>query len=339
LHDPSPNRAGAPRAAASDSATPPPQQVFLSHASVDKPAVESLRRALADRGVPCWLDALELLAGDDLALELKEKVQGAQAFVVVLSPASVSSPWVYREIEWALAAEDRAAETGGAYRFLPVFTGGIRHGWLHWLKRPDLLGIDANGRDLFDIAVDIAQALGALPADARPASPLAPLPPSGELELDFFDLTYEEKDARERVRGRVRIAYTPSSGAAGAPVLIVFESPLDPIELGEIRWYVETWPGWSFGAPRFGRAEQVEESLPKWGRALFDATAGKAQALWRDFDAAKGERRVVIQVPGAADTGDTTVSETERAHRLRKCVHVRSPARRVHTPIRTPVDT
>jgi len=74
---------------------------------------------------------------------LKERVQGARAFVAVLSPAAVSSR-VRQEIEWALAAEDRAAETGGVYRFIPVFTGGIRHGFLDWLKRPEVLGIDAD---------------------------------------------------------------------------------------------------------------------------------------------------------------------------------------------------
>ncbi len=117
------------------------RKVFLSHSNSDKAEVEALRVALDARSIACSLDALELKAGDVLAARLKEDVQEARAFVVVLSPAAVSSKWVRQEIEWALAAEDRATETGGRFRFLPVFTGGVTHGFLGWLERPEVLGI------------------------------------------------------------------------------------------------------------------------------------------------------------------------------------------------------
>ena len=119
---------------------------FPSHSSQDKTEVDVLRAALDDRGIACFLDALELTAGDDLSATLKDQVQAARAFVVVLLPAAASSEWVRQEIEWALTAADRAAETGGRFRFLPVFTGGITHGFLGWLKRPEVIGIDAAPR-------------------------------------------------------------------------------------------------------------------------------------------------------------------------------------------------
>ena len=210
--------------------------VFLSHSSRDFGEVEVLRAALEDRGISCFLDALELRAGDALAATLKEQVQRAQAFVVVLSPAAVSSRWVRQEIEWALAAEDLATETRGHFRFLPVFTGGITHGFLDSLGRPEVLGIDANGRSLADVASEIAQALGVLPMDARPRPAAAPLSPIAELTLDFHDLSFEVRDDKERVRGRVRVEYQPPGGPRGAAVTHDFESPLGPIELGELRW-------------------------------------------------------------------------------------------------------
>lgn len=149
--------------------------VFLSHSSADTAEVERLRAALESRHIACFLDVLELRAGDDLAATLKERVQGARALLIVLSPAAVSSRWVRHEIEWALAAEDLATETAAAYRFIPVFTRGITHGFLGWLGRPEVLGIDANGRALADVAGEIAQALGVLPMDARPRPAIAPL--------------------------------------------------------------------------------------------------------------------------------------------------------------------
>lgn len=167
------------------------RRVFLSHSSRDTAEVEALRAALDGRGIACFLDALDLKAGDGLSATLKDRVQEARAFVVVLSPAAVSSTWVRQEIEWALAAEDLATETRGRFRFLPVFPGGITHGFLDWLGRPEVLGIDANGRALADVASEIAQALGVLPVDARPRPAAAPLAPIAELTLDFHDLSFE----------------------------------------------------------------------------------------------------------------------------------------------------
>lgn len=292
------------------------RRVFLSHSSRDTAEVEALRAALDGRGIACFLDALDLKAGDGLSATLKDRVQEARAFVVVLSPAAVSSTWVRQEIEWALAAEDLATETRGRFRFLPVFPGGITHGFLDWLGRPEVLGIDANGRALADVASEIAQALGVLPVDARPRPAAAPLAPIAELTLDFHDLSFELRYERERVRGRVRVEYQPPSGPRGAAVTHDFESPLGPLDLGELRWYVETWPGWSFGKERLRRATEVEEALPRWGRALFDASLARAHAPVADFERGTGERRIVVQVPAPADVEDTTIDEADRARRI-----------------------
>ena len=181
------------------------RKVFLSHSSEDKNKVEALRAALDKRGIGCYLDALELRAGDELTAALKEQVQEARAFLVVLSPAAVSSDWVKREIEWALAAEDLASETGGSYRFLPVFTGGILPGFLDWLGRPDLLGIDANGRPLQDVAGEIAQALGVRRASAP--GPGTALPDRGA----------DPRVLRPHLRGDGRQRARARKGAGGVP--------------------------------------------------------------------------------------------------------------------------
>jgi tetratricopeptide (TPR) repeat protein len=292
------------------------RKVFLSHSSADKPQVEALRDALEQRGIACYLDALELRAGDALTAELKEAVKGARAFLVVLSPSAVSSAWVKKEIEWALGAEDLAAETKGKYRFLPVLTGGLGVGFLNWLGRKDLLAIDASKRRLSEIAGDVAQALGVLPVDARPRPAPAPLPPIAELLLDFSDLTFEVQEKKERVRGRLRVEHKQPRGPAGAAVSLAFESPLGAIELGELRWYVETWPSWAFGRVRTARAKEVEKSLLKWGRDLYDRCFTAASAPITDFERGGGERRVVVQVPVLQDTEGSSIDAGERTRRL-----------------------
>lgn len=77
------------------------RKVFLSHSSSDTAEVEVLRAALEARGIACFLDVLDLKAGDALAAALKDQVQEARAFVVALSPAAVSSKWVRQEIEYS----------------------------------------------------------------------------------------------------------------------------------------------------------------------------------------------------------------------------------------------
>ena len=89
--------------------------VFLSHSSKDATEVERLRAALESRGIACFLDALELRAGDELAIELKREFGHA------------AEPWrtwstlsgVERDLgntEAAVIARQRAIDTYVAYR-------------------------------------------------------------------------------------------------------------------------------------------------------------------------------------------------------------------------------
>jgi hypothetical protein len=69
-------------------------KVFLSHASEDKerfviPFATSLRQI----GIEVWLDKWEILPGDSLVDKLfEEGLKEADAFLVVVSAASISKP-------------------------------------------------------------------------------------------------------------------------------------------------------------------------------------------------------------------------------------------------------
>ena len=76
-------------------------KAFISHSSHDKarfvlPFAEKLRA----RGVEAWLDEWEMLPGDSLVERIFDGGIGqAAAFIVVLSEASLASPWVREELD------------------------------------------------------------------------------------------------------------------------------------------------------------------------------------------------------------------------------------------------
>ena len=96
-------------------------QLFLSHATVDKPKAQALRRALEDSGVAVWEDVLRLRAGDGLS-DLEREVKGARGLLLLWTPAANESAWVEREAAWARQAREESPE----YRLLVVLRGGGR---------------------------------------------------------------------------------------------------------------------------------------------------------------------------------------------------------------------
>lgn len=75
-------------------------KVFLSHASEDKPRfVDNFAQKLRANGVDAWLDKWEMLPGDSLVDKIfEEGLKGADAVIIVLSPFSISKPWVKEEL-------------------------------------------------------------------------------------------------------------------------------------------------------------------------------------------------------------------------------------------------
>src|SRR5262245_28812471 len=74
--------------------------VFVSYSHVDRTYVEKLAAYLASAGVPVWYD-YETATGDRFARVVEQRIDGCAAFVVVMTPASMASKWVDREIHHA----------------------------------------------------------------------------------------------------------------------------------------------------------------------------------------------------------------------------------------------
>src|SRR4051812_22068494 len=97
--------------------------IFVSHASADDSFVAELRRELEARKLLVWVDFRKLRGGDKLAPEIEKAIEAAPQVIVVLSPHTVNSPWVRREIKLVLAVEARRRAEG--YRVIPLLLPGL----------------------------------------------------------------------------------------------------------------------------------------------------------------------------------------------------------------------
>lgn len=79
--------------------------VFISHASEDKPFVLRLAVGLLAKGIPVWLDSWSMTLGDSLRDAIYEGLEQSSLVVVVVSDAAIRSGWVKRELAVALKRE------------------------------------------------------------------------------------------------------------------------------------------------------------------------------------------------------------------------------------------
>ncbi|MBV6402586.1 MAG: Hercynine oxygenase [Anaerolineales bacterium] len=85
-----------------------PLKVFLCHAFADKPKVRELYRTLKRRGVQPWLDAEDLIPGQNWEVEIPKALLSSDAIIICLTPNSVDKEgYVQKEIKFAL---DKAME-------------------------------------------------------------------------------------------------------------------------------------------------------------------------------------------------------------------------------------
>ena len=107
-------------------------KVFISHAHTDGALVAQITEALQRSGLEVWDADREILPGDNWAGEVARALDESQAMVVLLTPDAANSPWVKREIEYALGAKNYAN------RLFPVVVGdpeGFPAGELPWIAR------------------------------------------------------------------------------------------------------------------------------------------------------------------------------------------------------------
>ena len=79
--------------------------IFLSHTWKDKSFARRLAGDLRASGARVWIDEAEIRLGDSLLEKIQEGIDSMDYLAVVLSPDSVASEWVKREVNVALNQE------------------------------------------------------------------------------------------------------------------------------------------------------------------------------------------------------------------------------------------
>jgi hypothetical protein len=80
-------------------------KVLVSHSHADAELAARISVALRNEGLEMWNPDLNLLPGDNWAAEVARALEKSDAMVVLLTPDAISSPWVRREMEYALGAK------------------------------------------------------------------------------------------------------------------------------------------------------------------------------------------------------------------------------------------
>lgn len=96
----------------------PHPRVYLAHASEDKPTVRPLAEYLMANGVEVWFDEWDIEAGGSLRQEMENGLGWMTHFVVILTPTSITKPWVAREIDVGIVQL-----VGGKSRMVPLRIG------------------------------------------------------------------------------------------------------------------------------------------------------------------------------------------------------------------------
>lgn len=81
--------------------------IFLSHNRADKSFVHDLASRLRIFNINPWVDEFEILPGDSLIEKIEEGLNHANYVGAILSPNSVDSEWVKRELRTAINQEIR----------------------------------------------------------------------------------------------------------------------------------------------------------------------------------------------------------------------------------------
>jgi hypothetical protein len=124
--------------------------VFLSYGWEDRELAEKIASALQSNGIETWWAEWCMSAGDSLRQKIDQGIIGCTHFVVLLTPQSISKPWVNQEMDAGLIRKlnDQA-------KFIP-----LRHNLSHRDLPPLLSGmlspeVDASTSDIQQLINDM----------------------------------------------------------------------------------------------------------------------------------------------------------------------------------------
>lgn len=214
------------------------QHIFISHTTKDDTFVQELRAALEASGLRTWVDSRELIAGNKLAPEIEQAIKDARQFIVVLSPNTVNSPWVRKEIQQALKVEQGRKDE--RYRVIPLLLPGIEPSALAlWFdEEPVGVKITIEPGGLSVALPNLLAALGErLPDDFKPSEPVDSQPVE-ELILKLSNPSLALREGKQLLNATAALLYKTATPTARDVESEPFEfsAPLGPIEIDDLRW-------------------------------------------------------------------------------------------------------
>jgi predicted nucleotide-binding protein len=118
------------------------QYLFVSYAREDldrvRPLVDAVRKQLELRALPVsvWMDVSNLRPGEQWDTAISEALKASIGFLFFLSPRSLLSQWVRREVEIASTASSRLIIPVVLYEPLDVPPTLARYQWIRFVGRP-----------------------------------------------------------------------------------------------------------------------------------------------------------------------------------------------------------
>lgn len=103
-----------------------PKEVFLSHSSKDKKFANALAKVLRDHGIPVWFSRTNVKGAQQWHDEIGAALKRCDWFLLTLSPNSVRSMWVKRELLFALQ------QNHFENRIIPLLLQSCDHERLSW---------------------------------------------------------------------------------------------------------------------------------------------------------------------------------------------------------------
>ena len=184
--------------------------IFISHATKDDRLVKELREQLEGLNLSVWVDSRQLRGGSKLEPEIEGALRNARQVIVVLSPNTVNSPWVRKEIKIALEVEQAGEKKD--YRVIALLLEGIEPEALElWFdEEPLAVPIELKVGGLSEAMQAILAALGErLPEDYQPLQEIES-PPVEELVLELVDPKFSTRGGKRRVTATATLVYEPA---------------------------------------------------------------------------------------------------------------------------------
>ncbi|MCK4766501.1 MAG: tetratricopeptide repeat protein [Candidatus Aminicenantes bacterium] len=282
-------------------------RIFISHSTKDNDFVTALGESIESRDFETWIDSRHMRPGDELETKIKQEIDTARAFIVVLSADALVSSWVKLETDYALQVRGQK-EKPEDFPVIPLLLG-LKKDVLKQYFKKELVGVKLalKGPGLITEAMpQILAALGERSPNGVQPMEKPQVKPLAELLLELSEPHIVTEEGKRRAGAGAKLSYIPAGEEKAVEEgSFRFTAPLGPIEAEDLRWYLEKYYLWPTGVFK-ERAAKVEKQLPEWGKMLFDAVFGDESvrnvfAAWEKAGSGIARRFTVFMNPAGQE--------------------------------------